>query len=140
MFTLIGILSVTLIITSCLFAFVYGGKTGKTGAIMIIIASVASYTCSNLENWSETHIPMMIIDASLLIGLYYIALYSKSYWPMWSTSFQLITVLTHVTTIFISDYYFRIYFGLANIWSILILVSMVIGITLDKRNNNNMHI
>lgn len=116
----------------CGFAAIAGGKSGRLGAAMIMTASVASAAGERFGTWSQTHIPVMIIDLALLAGFYWLALRSRSYWPIWATGFHLISVLSHLAILFAADVRQMLYFGFGAFWSLPVLLAMVIGISRDR--------
>lgn len=116
----------------CAFAAVSGGKTGRTGAAMILTASVASAVAGEFGNWAQTHIPVMAIDLILLIGFYRLALRSESFWPIWATGFHLISVTSHFAVFFGDGVKQMLYYGFGAFWSLPVMLAMVIGIGMDR--------
>jgi hypothetical protein len=116
----------------CGYAAVAGGKTGRAGAAMIMAASVASAVAGGFGAWSETHVPVMIIDLFLLAGFYWLALRSESFWPIWATGFHLISVISHMAVLFGDGVRQMLYYGFGAFWSLPVILAMVIGITLDR--------
>jgi hypothetical protein len=116
----------------CGFAAFVGGKTGRTGAAMIMTASVASAVAGEFGTWAQTHFPVMAIDLLLLAGFYGLALRSQSYWPIWATGFHLITVVSHVAVLFGDSVRQMLYYGFGAFWSLPVMLAMVIGTVLDR--------
>jgi hypothetical protein len=116
----------------CGFAAAAGGKSGRIGATMIITASVASAVGDQFGTWNQTHIPVMAIDLILLAGFYWLAMRSKSYWPIWVTGLHLISVFSHIAVLFADDVRQMLYYGFGAVWSLPILLAMVIGISHDR--------
>ena len=133
---LVAILFWLLLALCCSFAAVAGGSTGKTGAAMLIISTLATTAATTIfqpaTGWSETHVPVMAIDILLLCGLYMLALRSEAYWPLWATGFHLLTVSGHFATIIMPDFRLGVYFRFSSLWSLLVLMSMVVGISIDR--------
>lgn len=116
----------------CGFAAIAGGKTGRTGAAMIMAASVASAVAGEFGSWAQTHIPVMAIDLFLLLGFYWLALRSQSFWPIWATAFHLISVTSHLAIFFSEGVQQMLYYGFGAFWSLPVMLAMVIGIALDR--------
>jgi hypothetical protein len=145
----------SLVLFSCVYAAVAGGKDGKWATAIIILASLltipasrmeqwgqgqipvmlASYLtipASKLEQWGQTQIPVMIVDAAALLAMYVLTLRSRAYWPIWMTAFQLVSVATHFATLASPSFAPRIYQGMESLWAIPGLLSMIVGIALDR--------
>jgi hypothetical protein len=118
--------------TCCAFAAIAGGNTGRTGAAMIVTASVASAVGEQFGTWDQPHIPVMIIDLILLGGFYWLALKSKSYWPIWATGFHLLSVISHLAIWLSESVRQMLYFGFGAFWSLPVLLAMVIGVARDS--------
>ena len=116
----------------CGFAAITGGKTGRAGAAMIMAASVASAVAGEFGSWAQTHIPVMAIDLCLLLGFYWLALHSQSFWPIWATGFHLISVTSHFAIYFSEGVRQMLYYGFGAFWSLPVMLTMVIGIALDR--------
>lgn len=116
----------------CAFAALAGGKSGRTGALMIFAASVASALGAQFGNWAQPHIPVMTIDLILLAGFYWLALRSDSYWPIWATGFHLISVVSHFAMFASEAVRQSLYFAFGAFWSLPVLLVMVIGIIRDR--------
>ena len=119
----------------CGFSAVAGGKTGRTGAVMIMTASVASVVAGEFGSWAHTHFPVMTIDLFLLTGFYWLALRSESYWPIWATGFHLISVISHVAVLFGDNVKQMLYYGFGAFWSLPVIMAMAIGTFLDRRRS-----
>lgn len=116
----------------CAFAAIAGGRSGRTGALMILTASVASAFGAQFGTWGQPHIPVMIIDLILLAGFYALALRSDSYWPIWATAFHLISVISHLAMFISNEVREMLYFAFGAFWSLPVLLVMVIGIARDR--------
>lgn len=98
--------------------------------MMLFSAIVTSYI-EPTSGWSQTHVPVMVVDMALLAGLYALAMNSRVFWPIWATGFHCLTVTGHFATIVMPDFRLGIYLRFSGIWSLLVLMSMVIGISID---------
>ena len=131
---MVGIFFSILLLGSCAYAWLAGGREARWITALIISAAVLSVPASYLDHgWSRTHLPVLGVDLLLLVGLIAMALRSKSYWPLWMAGFHLISVATHAATIAQPQLKPLIYFALQSFWSLPLLLVMVGGIMLDRR-------
>ncbi|MEI9850096.1 MAG: hypothetical protein WDN24_03590 [Sphingomonas sp.] len=129
-----GYLFTVLLFGSCAYAWLAGGREGRWISLLLLTAAVLSVPASYLDyNWSRTHLPVLIVDALLLIGLVGMALRSRRYWLLWMAGFHLISVSTHAATIAQPQLKPLIYFAMQSFWSLPLLLVMVAGIMLDRR-------
>lgn len=115
-----------------LYAAVLGGTTGRIGAALNVGATVATLFANRIGIWSETNLPVLIIDTALLAALYALALKSRAYWPLWAAGFHLITVTGHLATMINPDVSSSLYYYFNGMWAIFVQMAMVWGITLDR--------
>lgn len=133
---LIGILFWSLTIIGCLYAALLGSRDGRWAALLITSASLLSIPAALLSGgWARTEHALFTVDALLLVGLLTLAMKSDRYFPIWMAGFQLISVLTHLSTLMAPDFAPKIYRALGSLWAMPITVSMMWGIYLDRRNN-----
>jgi hypothetical protein len=127
------VLLVWILLALCsIYAAVVGGPTGRVGAGLNVGATVATYFAFQFGPWTETHIPVLIIDVILLLALYALALKSRVYWPIWAAGFHLITVAVHGATLIAPDFRSTLYYYVNGMWAIFVQMAMVWGITLDR--------
>jgi hypothetical protein len=60
-------------------------------------------------------------------------LVSRRYWPIWMTGFHLVAVASHISTLIAPGFTPEIYRALAGVWAIPILLSLLLGVELDRR-------
>jgi hypothetical protein len=131
---IIGILFWLLALLSCVYAAVAGGRDGRWAAFMIMLASALTVPAAHLDHsWGHIELARMAVDSALLGGLYGLMLQSRRYWPIWMTGFHLIAVVTHLSVLLAPHYTPAIYRGMQSVWALPVLLSMVIGIALDRR-------
>lgn len=118
---------------SCAYASLFGGRDGRCASLMICLAAITSAAVqSSTSQWASLNIATLAIDSTLLLGLIRLMAASRRYWPVWMSASQMLTVLTHVATTLTYGFKPNIYAGLATIWVIPCLGSMVVGIALDS--------
>jgi hypothetical protein len=127
----------TAMLLACsVYASILGGRTGRMGAAIFVIATVLSNIAARYNpNWASTSFGVMWVDTGCLVGLLVLALRSNRYWPIWALGFQTIAVATHLATIIAPDIVPRAYQAIAAFWSIPILAAMVTGTTLDWQHS-----
>jgi hypothetical protein len=127
----------TVMLLACsLYASIWGGRTGRMGSAIFIMATVLSNIAARFNpNWASTSFGVLWVDAGCFGGLTVLALISNRYWPIWALGFQAIAVATHLATIIAPDIVPRAYQAMAAFWSIPILAVMVAGTTLDWQHS-----
>jgi hypothetical protein len=129
---LIFILVWTLLITCSVYAALAGGVSGRIGATLNIGATLATYAVLEIGSWSATNLPVFMVDFLLMIALFWLALKSDAYWPIWAAGFHLITVLGHAATMIAPDFRWSLYYYFHGMWAIFVQMAMVWGIMLDR--------
>lgn len=132
---MIGALFWLLTLFGCGYAAAAGGKDGRWAAGLIIAASLLTIPATRLgQDWAKTEYLILAVDLALLIGLYALAMVSRSLFPIWMTGFHLIAVLTHVSTLLAPGFAPPIYRALGSLWAIPMMLAMMRGIHLDRRS------
>lgn len=129
---LIFILVWTLLVTCSVYAALAGGVSGRIGATLNIGATLATYAVLEIGSWSATNLPVFMVDFLLMIALFWLALKSDAYWPIWAAGFHLITVLGHAATMIAPDFRWSLYYYFHGMWAIFVQMAMVWGIMLDR--------
>lgn len=122
----------TLLALSSIYSAAFGGATGRIGAALTIGATIATFFAQQYGPWTQTHVPVMMIDIILLLAFYMLALKSQVYWPIWATGFHLITVAVHGATMIVPEFRSTLYYYANGMWAIFVQMAMVWGITLDR--------
>ena len=129
---LIFVLVWMLLVLCSLYAAILGGKTGRIGAALNVAATVATLLALQIDSWSQTNLPVFVIDFLMLIALFWLAIRSEAYWPIWAAGFHLITVTGHAATMISPDFRWPLYYYFHGMWAIFVQMSMVWGVTLDR--------
>lgn len=118
----------------CGYAALQGRREGGCAAAIMFVGVVLTAFAENANrSWNATNFPVMAVDSMVCVGLVVLAFKSRSFWPMWMASAQLLAVLTHIASLFAASMNQRIYAGLASVWGLPCLACMVIGVALDHR-------
>ncbi len=137
---LTAVLFWALAITCCGYGAIYGGRSGRQVAVVYLLAITATIPANRMQvDWMHTHWPVFLVDLGLGIALYVIAMRSQRYWPLWIMGFHLITITSHLSAAVSPSMASKFYFGLATFWSIPKLLTIVIGVTLDRKGGITDH-
>lgn len=129
---LINILVWMLLALCSVYAAVAGGTTGRIGAALNVGATVATLYAQDAMPWTQTHVPVFMVDVVLMAALFALAMKSHVYWPIWAAGFHLITVTGHAATLISPDFRSSLYYYFNGMWAIFVQMAMVWGITLDR--------
>jgi hypothetical protein len=117
------------------YASVNGGRTGKIGSAIFILATILSAAAVQMNpNWAGTSLGLFAVDAGCLLALLILALMSNRFWPIWALGFQIVAVATHLATLSIPDVVPKSFQALLSFWAIPILWVMVVGTHKDLQN------
>ena len=131
---LIGLLFWMLAALCCGYAIIFGGKDGRWAAFLIIAAAIITIPAVRFgRTWGSTELAVFAVDSALLAGFYGLMLASRRFWPIWMTGFHLIAVVTHFSTLLAPDFTPAIYRALESVWAIPVLISLLLGVELDRR-------
>jgi hypothetical protein len=110
------------------YASVNGGRTGKAGSAIFILATILSAAAVRMNpHWAGTSLGLFVVDAGCLLALLILALMSNRFWPIWALGFQTVAVATHLATLYIPDVIPKSFQALLSFWTIPILWVMVAG-------------
>lgn len=122
-----------LLLLSCGYAALRGGRDGRWAAFMLLAAALLTIPASWIDvSWSGTHMGVFGVDVLLLLGLFALAMQSASYWPIWMVALHLVSVATHLTTAIDPRFLPKAYQALASFWSLPMQLVMPFGIMLDR--------
>jgi hypothetical protein len=117
------------------YASINGGRTGKTGSAIFILATILSAAAVRMNpSWAGTSLGLFAVDAGCLLALLILALMSNRFWPIWALGFQIVAVATHLATLSIPDVVPKSFQALLSFWTIPILWVMVAGTHKDLQN------
>lgn len=118
----------------CGFAAAFGGRPGRAIALIYVLAVAAtSLATRDPKAWADPHLPAFAVDLALLGGLLWVALRADRWFPVWFTGFHLVAVVSHLASIVAPGFAPKLYFLLQSLWSVPMLLTLVIGITLDRQ-------
>ena len=116
------------------YASINGGRTGKAGAAVFIVATILSAAVARMNpNWAGTSLGLFAVDSGCLLALVMLALTSNRFWPIWALGFQIVAVATHLATLSVPDIVPKSFQALLSFWAIPILWVMVTGTHKDRQ-------
>lgn len=123
-----------LTILCCTYGAVFGGRDGRMVAAIFITGALLTIPAQILqESWNQVAWPVMIVDFAVLVGLYWVAMRTNRWWPLWVTGFHLIAMTSHLAVLVAPHFAARVYFGLATLWAVPMLLVILIGVARDRR-------
>lgn len=129
---LVALLFWSLAVLCCGFAALYGGRSGRLVATAVILAAVATPLASNRNSWLAPNLGVLAVDAILLIILIWIATGSDRWFPVWVAGLQLVGVIFHLGSVAAPGFAPDVYFLLQAFWAIPVLMTLAIGVALDR--------
>ncbi|APR53125.1 hypothetical protein CA223_04075 [Sphingomonas koreensis] len=118
----------------CGFAALFGGRSGRAIAFIYLLA-VAATSLATLDPkaWADQHLPALAVDFALLVALLWVAMRSDRWFPLWFTGFHLVALVSHLATILAPGFAPKLYFLLQSMWSVPMLLTLAIGVALDRQ-------
>ncbi|MBB4101477.1 hypothetical protein [Sphingomonas kyeonggiensis] len=118
----------------CAIAARYGGRHGIRIAIVYLLGCLATVPAAFLDrDWHHTALATFAVDAVVLMALWWVALKADRWFPLWVAGFHVVTVTSHIASLFVPGYMFEFYFVLQGFWSVPMLLVMAGGALLDRR-------
>ncbi|WP_242146956.1 hypothetical protein [Sphingomonas sp. BAUL-RG-20F-R05-02] len=129
---MIGAIFLALAVACCGTAALLGGRDGRWVALLYGLAIVGThYARLAVPTWASPHLPVFLVDLSLLVGLMAVALNSNRYWTIWIAGLHVLTVTSHASVWFVGSFDARAYFVMESVWSPVKLVILLLGVLLD---------
>jgi hypothetical protein len=118
-----------LLLASCGYALVKGGRPERQVAAMLVAATLLSKLAAwnELGHFVEFETRLFLIDVALLGGLGAIALTSDRYWPIWLTTLHAYTVVAHLGRLVVPDTIFHVYVVNSAITSHPVVLLVAVG-------------
>jgi hypothetical protein len=113
-----------------------GGRTGKSVSLILLLAALATIPAS-IITWNSSFLswPILLVDLLCFLALLSVAFKSDKLWPLWLAGLQLCSVASHIAVIMVPANLALIYDAINRFWSIPMLLIMVFGIHLDRRQS-----
>jgi len=120
------VLFIALFASSSMAAFLRGDRYAKLAALLGVIASVATRV-SVSSGYGAPEDGVFIVDLITAIGFALLANASQANWLAWCTAAQLMSVLTHLARMTLTNVSSLAYFDVAGFWSFPIMILMLIA-------------
>ena len=105
------------LIACCALAAAIGGRAERITAAMFAVA----FTATAAVNWTPihrlyavVHCDVWLIDGLLLAGMYWLAIRSTRFWPMWIVAIHLLAALAHPLRVIDPKMMFEGYYAIIN--------------------------
>ena len=123
-----------LFLISTAYAAIRGGSDGRWAAFMVTMAVLLSAGAAMFDNsYVATQPQLLTIDLILLGGLFWLAVHSHRYWPIWMVGFHSLSVVSHLATFINPTYLPAAYQAMTALWSIPVQLVLILGVNLDRR-------
>ena len=88
---------IVVVILTCGFTYWAGGQAERTGLIIVVSASLASYPATVLfrTRWTQEMLGDVAIDSLTTIAFFILMAKSRAFWPIWSFGFCLAMMTAH---------------------------------------------
>ena len=121
--------------SACVFVFIKGGVTERTGAIIVGAASVVTWLVMSpdetvfhsLELWT------LVVDTATWAAFLHLALTSNRFWPLWATAFQTVALITHIAVLIDPAIVPKAYAFGQGLWAYPILLTLLVGAERHRR-------
>ena len=108
----------------------------RTVAFTIIVGSIATAILQNTRDESAMQWGDLAVDCACLIVFVWVALRSRRLWPLFAAAFQLIAVVIYFARLADIRVGARSPFTAGVIWSYLILVAVLVGVFMNRRDRH----
>jgi hypothetical protein len=130
----VALLFWTVALGTCMYAAWCGGKDGRWFAFFYLTACLLTLCATWINfDWSSVNWLTFGIDFGLWLGLAWLALRSKHFWPIWVFGIHSITITTHLASLVRGSAPVQAYFILATMTSLPKLLIVAVGIHMDRR-------
>jgi hypothetical protein len=110
-----------------------GGRPERVcGAAMLAAWLISPYVVAR-HDWVDPQWALAAIDFSLFALLFWYALRSDRYWPMWAAALLGLGVLMHITMVVDPRIIPKAYLTANVIWSYLVVLALVVGTAVEVR-------
>lgn len=81
---------------TCLFAAVRGGRPERIGALINLLGSAVSSAVriTGIGSWAPAEIAIMMIDLGVAAAFFWLAVTTTRFWPIWAFGFALADIFT----------------------------------------------
>ena len=128
------LLYVAVLLGCCLYAGRYGGTSERVGVAICTLASGLSAAPTSFSFGPlSPSIMITIVDVTTLVALLVLALWSRSFWPLWATGIQLAALSMWAAMHLQRRDVLQVYVLVQPIWAYLVLLTLVLGARRHRR-------
>ena len=117
------------LLSVCLFAVVRGGRPERLGALINLLASVASSAARLLTvaSWAPAQIVILGIDLGVVVGFYWLATRTVRFWPLWALGFAIADIFISLAGAFLPNVMLLAYATGMGVYAYLALAALAMG-------------
>jgi hypothetical protein len=125
-----------LLIACLLWALARGGAPERAGALLLVAGSMLTVAVNSplSERYANVELGILVVDVAVLAGFLTLALFTDRYWPLWTTSLQILVVLAHLAKLGDPEMMRNGYGFLIAAWSYPQLLAIFLGTSAHHRN------
>ncbi|MEQ8745042.1 hypothetical protein [Parasphingorhabdus sp.] len=118
-----------LLIISCSYGFIWGGKPERYATSIMLIGFFLTIAVAApvSERFSHVEVRILLVDTAMLVSFFYLTLNADRFWTLWLCAMQSIQVLTHLPIIIIPELLPQAYGAVAAIWAYPMLIVLALG-------------
>ena len=118
-------------LVACGVATLWGGRDERLAALALAIASLVSPLAVS-RHWAGPELGVILVDGALFAALVYIAIGSKSFWPMWAAGFQLCGLAVHLAAAISPKMLPAAYAETLALWSYAVIATLFVGTLVES--------
>ncbi len=117
----------------CIYAFVFGGRTERLGALLMIVATAATMALMIFRvplraTQAETlATAVFVVDLALLVGFVLLSIGTTKFWPLWAAGFHLASIFTHLADMIDPTLLPRAYILFQPFWAYPMFLALAVG-------------
>lgn len=127
--TALALLYDAVLVGVCGWALIRGGRPERWGAVLSLVASVASSAArlTDLSSWAPGEAIIISIDLAVIAGFYWLAISTIRFWPIWAFGFAMANIFISVAGAMLPSLPLFAYTSGLGIYAYLALASLLIG-------------
>jgi hypothetical protein len=124
----------TALIAICVYVSVWGGKVGRWGVGMLLIATAFTYVgAKQAHAYSSLNWWVLTGDIGLLFGYIVLSVKGQRYWPLWASALHFNGVMSHFVALLAPVLVSKVYYAMATVWGVPVLLIMAVGTAMDRK-------
>ena len=117
------------LVGTCGWAFIRGGRPERLGAVVNLSASGASSAARmlHLSSWAPGEILIISIDCAVIAAFYWLAVSTTRFWPIWAFGFALANIFVTVAGTLLPELSLLAYTSGLGVYAYLALGALALG-------------